>query len=451
MRNRSHNAYAASVDPERRQLGLTAAIAIVIGESIALGIFLTPAAMARSLGSPLLLGLVWSAMAFMAFCGALCYSELAVRFPESGGEYVYLRHSFGEAPAFLYGWMSTMVMYPGVAAALAVGAAAYVATLVPMGKLAAACVPAALLLAFMGMNLLGNRMSGRWMTALNLLKLGILFALVCRAVFSSHAHLANLLPLAARRPASEALFPAIAGAMISAFFSFGGWWEAGKVAGEVRNPERNLPIAFLGGVGVVTAIYLLISFAFLIVMPAAGNTPNVAFVAQFGQALFGGAGAKILSICVLVCVCGGLAALTMAAPRVCFAMARAGALFPSFARLSKSRGVPANAILLQTALALAALLLGAFDRILAYIIFSAVLFQGLTACSLFRLREPVRRWWYPAAPILFILCCAIIALLILLHDPLPAFLGMAIVLCGEPLRRLMPRRNLPQELVIERS
>jgi APA family basic amino acid/polyamine antiporter len=439
------------VEKERRQLGLAAAIAIVVGESIALGIFLTPAGMARSLGSPLLLAAVWCGMAFMAFCGALCFAELAIRFPESGGEYVYLRHSFGDATAFLYGWMSTLVMYPGVAAALAVGAGAYVVALFPMGKTAAACVPAALVLLFGGVNLLGSRTSGRWMTGLNLLKLSVLFLLVARALTSSQAHLANLFPLAERRPGAEALFPAIAGAAISAFFSFGGWWEAGKIAGEIRRPERNLPIAFLAGVGLVTAIYLLISFAFLVVMPMGGSTPSVAFVAQFGEALFGSAGGKILSACVLICVAGGLAALTMASPRVCYAMARAGAFLPSFGRMNE-RGVPVNAVLLETGLALVALLLGAFDRILAYIIFSVVIFQGLTVWSLFRVSPPVRRRWYPAAPIVFLVCGAAIALLILAHDPLPAFLGIGIVLCGEPVRRAISKRSGSTEMLItERS
>lgn len=122
-----------AVNTARRELGLVSAIAVVTGESIALGIFLTPAAMAKSLGSPLLLAIVWFGMALMAMCGALCYSELAIRFPESGGEYVYLRAGYGNQAAFLYGWTSSMVMYPGVAAALAVGAGPYVGQLLPLG------------------------------------------------------------------------------------------------------------------------------------------------------------------------------------------------------------------------------------------------------------------------------------------------------------------------------
>src|SRR5580698_7514275 len=117
-----------------RQLGLTAAMAVVTGESVALGIFLTPASMVKSLGSPALLLAVWLGMALMAMCGALCYSELAVRFPESGGDYVYLRAGYGDRIAFLYGWMSSIVMYPGVAAALAVGASAYVAQVLPLDQ-----------------------------------------------------------------------------------------------------------------------------------------------------------------------------------------------------------------------------------------------------------------------------------------------------------------------------
>ena len=428
--------------PERRQLGLAAAVAVVTGESIALGIFLTPAAMAKSLGSPLLLGLVWLGIAAMALSGALCYSELAIRFPQSGGEYVYLRAGYGDQVAFLYGWMSSIVMYPGVAAALAVGAAPYLAHVLPAGTRGLAAAPALLICFFGALNLIGTKFAASIMSVTNGFKLAILAALVVWAAVSGHAHVANLLPFTARRPGSEALFPAIAGGVMSAFFSFGGWWEASKIAGEVRNPTRTLPLAFVGGVTVVTTVYLLISATFLAVLPIDQVTSNTAFVAQFGGVLFGDAGARILSGCVLVCVFGGIAALTMAAPRVTFAMAQSGAFFPLFARRHPRLGTPVNAILLQTALSLGALFLGAFDRVLSYIIFSAVLFLALAASTLFRLQQPVRGWWFPTAPIIFIILSVVIALLILMHDPLPAVIGIAIVLCGIPFRRLIVSRAM---------
>ncbi|MGA2672162.1 MAG: amino acid permease [Terracidiphilus sp.] len=434
---------------ERRLFALPAAIAIVVGESIALGIFLTPATMAKSLGSPLLLALVWLGMALMAMCGALCYAELAIRFPESGGEYVYLRAGYGDRVAFLFGWMSSVVMYPGVAAALAVGASAYVAQVLPLDARAMAFVPAGILCSFGAVNLVGTRLSGSLMTFVNILKLFILFGLVIWALVSGRAHMSNLAPIAERRPGSEALIPAIAGAVVSAFFSFGGWWEASKIAGEIRNPRRTLPLAFLGGVALVTLIYLLVSAAFLAVLPIDRLTSNTAFVAQFGQVLFGAAGAKVLSLCVLVCVFGGIAALTMASPRVTYAMARTGAFFPSFGKLHPRFGTPANAILLQTCLSLAVLFLGAFDRVLAYIIFSAVLFLALAASTLFRISEPVRGWWFPAAPVVFIVLCIVVGLLILLHSPLPALIGVGIVLCGLPLHQFLTARQSTAPLTSE--
>jgi basic amino acid/polyamine antiporter, APA family len=377
----------------------------------------------------------------MALSGALCYSELAIRFPESGGEYIYLRAGYGEQVAFLYGWMSSIVMYPGVAAALAVGSVAYIAQLLPLSPLGSTLAPVLILVFFGLLNLVGTGVSGAVMSTVNVLKLLILAALVGWAVVSGHAHFSNLLPLAQRRPGSDPLFPAIVGGVVSAFFSFAGWWEASKIAGEVRNPKRTLPLAFVGGVLVVTALYLLISGTFLAVLPIEQLTSNTAFVAQFGRVLFGEAGARILSICVLVCVCGGIAALSMAAPRVCYAMAKSSSFFPLFGKLHPRFGTPANAILLQTFLALAVLLLGAFDRVLAYIIFSAILFLALAASTLFRVKEPVRAWWFPAAPIVFIALSVIVALLILMHDPLPALIGVGIVLCGWPLHKFLASRK----------
>ena len=303
-------------------MGVWAATAVVTGEAISLGIFLTPAAMAKSLGSPALLAAVWCAMAVMTLAGALCFTELAVRNPQDGGEYLYLRRGFGRRVAFLYGWMAAVVMYPGVAAALCVGTVPYLQALIPMPAQLAAALPALLLLFLGALNYFGTRLSSGVMTILNWLKVPVLVGLVGWALASGHASLANLAPLADRRPGSDPLIGAIAGAAISAFFCFGGWWEAGKIAGQVRNPARTLPIAFCGGVLVVTALYLLVSLAFVSVVPMQQIQSNTAFVAQFGQALFGSAGGRVLSACVVLCVLGGLMVLSMAVPRVTYALAR---------------------------------------------------------------------------------------------------------------------------------
>lgn len=438
-----------------RQMGVWAATAVVTGEAISLGIFLTPAGMARSLGSPALLGAVWCGMALITLAGALCFTELAVRFPEIGGEYVYLRHGFGRRVAFLYGWMVAVVMYPGVAAALCVGSVPYVQTLVSLPVWLGAILPALILLGLGALNFAGTRLSSGFMTALNWLKIPMLAGLVVWAVVSGHANLANLTPLTVRRASSEPLTGAIAGAAISAFFCFGGWWEAGKIAGDVRNPRRTLPIAFTAGVMIVAAIYLLVSFAFVAVVPMDQIQNNTAFVAQFGQALFGAQGGRVLSGCVLLCVMGGLMVLSMAVPRVTYALAReeaggatSGAL-ALFARLHPRFGSPANAVLLQTGMALAVLALGAFDRILAFIIFSAVVFLALTVATLFRVSEPVKRWWFPLAPVVFLAGSGALAAMLLLHSMWPSLLGAAVVAAGLPVRWLLRGKQISPALATE--
>ena len=441
-----HGPTMSSAGETGRQMGVWAATAVVTGEAISLGIFLTPAGMARSLGSPALLAAVWCGMAFITLAGALCFTELAVRFPQAGGEYVYLRHGFGSRVAFLYGWMAAVVMYPGVAAALCVGLVPYVQSLVVLPGWLAAALPALILLALGALNYAGTGLSSSFMTALNWLKIPVLAALVGWALVSGHAALANLAPLALRRSGSDPIAGAIAGAAISAFFCFGGWWEAGKIAGDVRNPRRTLPIAFTAGVLIVTAVYLLVSFAFVAVIPMEQIQNNTAFVAQFGQALFGAQGGRVLSACVLLCVLGGLMVLSMAVPRVTYALAReeAGNATRSgplafFARLHPRFGSPANAVLLQTGMALAVLALGAFDRILAFIIFSAVVFLALTVATLFRAAEPVKRWWFPVAPLVFLAGSGVLAAMLLMHSPWPSLLGAAVVFAGLPVRWLLLR------------
>ncbi len=424
-----------------RQMGVWSATAVVTGEAISLGIFLTPAGMARSLGSPSLLAAVWCGMALMTLAGALCFTELAVRNPHDGGEYLYLRRGFGRNVAFLYGWMAAVVMYPGVSAALSVGLVPYIQSLIALPAALARFLPAALILAFGALNYFGTRLSGRVMSVLNWIKVPLLLGLVGWALVSPHASFASLTSTV-RPTGSDPLVGAIAGAAISAFFCFGGWWEAGKIAGQVRNPARTLPIAFAGGVLVVTALYLLLSLAFVAVVPMRQITSDTAFVAQFGEALFGPAGARVLSACVVICVVGGLMVLNMAVPRVTYALARAeadsGAL-AVFARLHPRFGTPANAVLLQTGMALLVLFLGAFDRILAYIIFSAVVFLALSAATLFRTLTPVVRWWYPAAPIFFVAASGVLAFMLLMHQPGPAFGGAVVVLAGLPVRALLLR------------
>jgi APA family basic amino acid/polyamine antiporter len=333
-----------------------------------------------------------------------------------------------------------------------VGTVPYVQALAPLPLWLARLLPALILLALGVMNYAGTQLSSGVMTTLNWLKVPVLLGLVAWAVVwaldGSHNAMAHLAPLTARRAGSDPLVEAVAGAAISAFFCFGGWWEAGKIAGEVRNPQRTLPIAFTGGVLIVTAVYLLVSFSFVAVVPMDQIQTNTAFVAQYGQALFGAAGGRVMSACVVLSVLGGLMVLSMAVPRVTYALAREeasgegqGGVLGFFGKLHPRFGSPANAVLLQTGMALAVLGLGAFDRILAFIIFSAVVFLALTVATLFRFVVPVRRWWFPIAPLAFLAGSGALAVMLLMHSLWPSLLGAAVVLAGLPVRWLLVRGN----------
>src|SRR6267378_3736494 len=315
----------------KRQIGLRTATALIVGEVIAVGIFLTPAGMAKSLGSPMWLLIVWFLMGGMALCGALCYGELATRFPEAGGGYVYLREAYGRPVAFLYGWMMLLVMDPGLTAALAVGMAGYVGYIFKLSPAALKAVAIGSIAFVALVNIRGVRLGGGLVRWLTILKLGLLGLLIVWGFGMRLGNWSNFTPLLAQRPGSEPLIGALAGGLVGAFFSFGGWWDLSKLAGEVRDPEYTLPRALVYGVAIVTVVYLFVSTVFIYLVPIERVTTGETFAAQAGEVLFGKAGAEIFSLIVIVAVLGSLAGIIMSAPRVYFAMARDGLFFPSAA------------------------------------------------------------------------------------------------------------------------
>lgn len=412
-----------------RQLGLSAATAAVAGEAVAVGIFLTPASMARMLGSPALIFLVWTAMGITAVSGALCYGDLASRFPAAGGTYIYLRESYGKMPAFLYGWMSLLVMDPGLTAALAVGLTSYIAYIAPVGDLEGKLLAVTVVCFLALINILNTRAGAALLQLTTWLKIGILALLPLWAILFHAGRISNLLPFADRRLGSPPLLQAVAGATMAAFFSFGGWWDASKLAGEVRDPRRTLPRAFILGVSAITLVYMLVSAAFLYVVPLENVTSDQTFVSQFGNALFGQLGAQVLAAIVLLCILGSLSALIMAAPRAYFAMAQDGVFLKSIGRPNARFRTPERAIMIQAALASVFIIVGNFETIIGYFMFPTLIFLGLTVASIFKqVNEPGRL----VAASVFIVLIICVLILVAVRAPLPAALGTGIVLLGIP-------------------
>lgn len=430
----------------KRQIGLLTATALVVGEVVGVGIFLTPAKMTKSLGSPFMVLVVWLVAGAMALCGALCFGELAARRPEAGGSYVYLRDAYGPPLAFLYGWMGLLVLDPGLTAALAVGAASYVSYATELSPLMTKALAVAFVVALALVNVRGVRWGGwlvRWLTVT---KLALLLFIVVWGFGMRLGDFSHFTPFVAQREGSAPLALALAGAMVSAFFSFGGWWDLSKLGGEVREPERTLPRAYTYGLLAVVAVYVLTSAAFVYLVPPERVTSGEAFAAQAGEALFGRTGALVFTVVVVVSVVGSLAAYTMSAPRVYYAMARNGLFFQAVARLHPRYGTPALAIIIQTALAIVLILLGAFDDIIAYFLFAVVLFIGLAVAALFVLRREggavgFRVPLFPVPAVVYLLLTALLLFLLASNSPLQALAGVLVVALGLPFYYLVFRRG----------
>jgi APA family basic amino acid/polyamine antiporter len=297
-----------------------------------------------------------------------------------------------------------------------------------------------------GFNIVATNLGAGFLRWITWLKLAVLGLLVVWALLFRAGDASNFLPFVDRRAGAAPLGEALAGAMVAAFFTFGGWWDVSKIAGELRDPQRTLPRALLLGVLAVMLVYICVSAVFVYLVPLDQVTSDETFVAQAGEKLFGRTGGQILSGIVVLCVLGSLAGLLLTAPRVYYAMARDGLFFPAVAQVHPRLGTPARAIALQAGMACVLIVLGTFQQILAYFIFSAVLFIGLSVATLFVLprREPSvlgrSRLGFVAAPAVFLTLMLGLLLLILLRSPLPALLGVAVVASGGLVYPFLKRR-----------
>jgi len=389
--------------------------------------------------------IVWVSMGAMALCGALCYGELAARYPEAGGGYVYLREAYGPAVAFMYGWMAFLVMDPGLTAALAVGLATYAGYIVNLTPWGTKLLAIATIIIVALVNIRGVRLGAWFVRALMFLKLGLLAFVILWGVVFQLGDWSNFTPFVARHPNSPALLGALAGGLVGAFFSFAGWWELGKLAGEVKDPARTLPKALTLGVIVVMIVYILTSLVFVYLVPLDQVTSGETFAAQAGEVLFGRAGGLVFSLIVVVAVLGSLAAVMMSAPRVYFAMARDGLFIPAVAAIHPRFETPAVAIALQASLASVLVVAGSFNDIISYFIFVVIVFVGLTVVALFKLRgrAAVNVGYstpgYPLTPIVFLALIVLLLVLIGGNNPKQALLGVVVVSLGLPFYLLVFR------------
>lgn len=427
---------------------------MVVGGIIGSGIFLNPAIVAQRAGSPSLTMLAWVAGAAVALLGAFIFAELGQRLPAAGGGYVYLRDTFGELPAFLYGWALLLAIATGAMAAVAVTFARYAAPLfglddlwhVPLG------VGAIALLTLV--NALGVRPGALTQNIFTILKLAALGAVIVVGVFPITS---ELLP----EPSGVALPDPHAGgfartlglmgtAMVPVLFSFGGWQQTNFVAEEIVEPERNLPRALVIGVTIVAVTYLLANYTYLATLGVAGLAASTAPAADVMAARLGAPGRTLIAAGIAISTFGFLNLVILVTPRVYQAMARDGLFFKSLATLHPRYRTPIAALVLQGVWATVLVLSGSYGELLDWVTFADWIFFGTTAACLFVLRRRDREAagvgafripLYPWSVVLFVLAAAYVVGGSVLSNPGNALRGTLLLAAGVPVFWYWKRRG----------
>jgi basic amino acid/polyamine antiporter, APA family len=425
------------VQKPRRQLGLFDAIMIVMGGIVGAGIFANPSEVAHRVHTPFLILGVWVIGGFIAMCGAFIWAELATRFPEAGGQYVYLREAYHPSVAFVYGWGLLLVTQTGGMAAVAVIFASYFRALTGLGW-SDGVVAATVLLTLTAINCMGARAGSNVQSALMLLKIGAIAALVVLGITLGGGSLepGRLI----EGPVSFGLLKSIGAAMVPIAFAYGGWQTATFVAGEMRDARRDLSRGLLMGVASVVVLYLSVNFVCLRVLGPGGLDATTTPASEVMRAALGERGAQWIAAGIAISTLGFLSQSTLTAPRVYYAMARDGLFFESVGKLSRGSRAPVVAILLQGVAATIIACSGKYGEILNFEVTVDFIFFAMTAASLFILRHRYtgsdtgiyRAPGHPFMTILFVLSCAGIVGSAIVASPANSAIALCIMLAALP-------------------
>ncbi|MFN0056197.1 MAG: APC family permease [Planctomycetales bacterium] len=473
-----------------RGLGLFDATMVVAGGMIGSGIFIVSAEMSRLIGSPGWLLVAWLVTGLLTMAAALSYGELAAMLPRAGGQYVYLREAFSPLWGFLYAWTFLLVIQTGTIAAVAVGFARFAGVLIPAISEERYLIPpvglvegyaislstvqgvAILLIALLTISNMRGLGYGRWIqnlfTVAKIGALGTLIVLGLTRGWNAEAVAGNFGDLWRIREVQPVegllsaltplgLFVALAVSQTGSMFAADSWHSATIVAGEVRDPRRNLPLAVALGAGGVLTLYLLANVAYLVALPfeAIQQAPADRVGTALLEAIFPGAGVTAMAVAIMISTFGCNNGLILVGARASFALARDGLFFPQAARLNQAR-VPGWGLAIQGAWASFLVLPrtvrdgtygNLYGDLLDYVVSAAMLFYILTILGLFRLRmtrpeapRPYRAWGYPWVPALYVAGGSTIVGLLFVYRPATTWPGIGIVLLGIPMYFLWKRR-----------
>jgi basic amino acid/polyamine antiporter, APA family len=422
----------------RRRLGMFDAVMLVMGGIVGAGIFANPSEVAHRVHTPFLILGVWLLGGVIAMCGAFIWAELASRLPAAtGGQYVYLREAYHPLISFLYGWALLLVIQTGAMAAVAVIFASYSRALVGVDWNDNA-VAAVVLLIFTGINCLGARVGSNVQSALMLLKIAAILALVIFGFATDgRPHGSESL---LEGPVSFGLLKSIGAAMVPIAFAYGGWQTATFVAGEMRDARRDLQRGLLIGVGGVVALYLAVNVACLRVLGPAGLDATTTPASDVMRIALGERGVQWIAAGIAISTLGILSQCMLTAPRVYYAMARDGLFFKSVGKIFGKSGAPVVAIVLQGLAATVIACSGTYGEILNFVVTVDFTFFGMTAAALFVLRwrrigsdaAIYRTPGHPFTTAIFVLSCAGIVASAIIASPRNSAIALAIMLAALP-------------------
>jgi APA family basic amino acid/polyamine antiporter len=427
--------------PLSREIGLFDATMVVMGGIIGSGIFINPYVVARQVHAPALILGAWLFGGLIGLVGAFIWAELAATLPAVGGQYAYLREAYHPALAFLYGWVLLLVIQTGGMAAVAITAAKYLMELTHLH--AEDWLIAAIAIAILTIiNCLGVKAGARTQSGFMVMKIAAITALIVAAFTVTRS------PTPAIPVARDWSWSSFGAAMVPVAFAYGGWQTANFIAGEIKDPRRNLPRALLIGVAGVVALYLAVNWGCVRALGPAGLAATTTPATTVMRLALGQRGATFIAAAITISTIGFLSQSILTGPRVYFAMANDRLFFRSVARLNTHTRVPVLAIVLQSVWTIVIAVSGRYEQILNYVVSIDFLFFGVTASTLFvfRRRQPTqvsthRVPGHPVTTALFMAVCFWIVANTISKYPQNALIGYGLLLAGIPVYLLWSRQH----------
>lgn len=437
----------------KRVLGPWAAASIVVGTVIGSGIFLVPTTMIQRVGTVQIVFVVWVVGGLLSLAGALSYAELAAALPEAGGEYAYLREAYGPMWGFLYSWTQMWVAKSGSIATLATAFFLYLTHFFPPLATVLYTLPLpigphggpleirygqllgiVLILLLGWLNYYGVKLGGNVQVAVTVIKVALIIFIIVAGLGFGHAAAAS-----AAGAVAPLTFAGFIAALVAALWAYDGWNNVSMVASEIRDPQKNLPRALIGGTLAVIAIYLLANSAYFHVLPPQEVAAAMRVAAEMMQKILGAPGASAVSIAAMISIFAALNGSILTGSRVPYAAARQGYFFSAIGRVHPQHHTPAVSILVLCGWSSLLVLSGKYDDLFNLVIFASWILYGMTAAAVLVLRKkrpelyrPYRTLGYPLVPVLFILGAFVLILSTAFDRPRESLLGIALILLGLP-------------------